>query len=176
MSPQDSRLFLTSDRLRSDDGILHPSADVSSFNFTTFPDPRIARARGSHFRFIHAGYDHVLDTADLRSPQYYSLPYDPLKALAGILAARNPFRSFSSSRDVHAVRAHRLRQPAWRSLSIWLADMRTRTAWAPVEFALLGGDVELHGQKERVMGEWSKDQRRQSRYVHPDCSSLTAGN
>ena len=59
----------------------------------------------------------------------------------------------------------------------WLADMRERTAWAQIRFALLGEDIELYGGKDRPMSVWSQKQRRASRYVHERLGFiLTLGN
>jgi hypothetical protein len=41
------------DRIQMDEVSFPPDGTVS-LNFTTFPDPQLARSTGSHFRFVHA--------------------------------------------------------------------------------------------------------------------------
>jgi hypothetical protein len=105
----------------------------------------------------------MLNATDFSSPRYYPPRYEPWKALPPILPLQTPFMSFSPSHVLHAARTHRLRQPAWRALSNWLVDMRQRTAWAQVQFGLLGGDMELCGRKERALGMWRQNHLRESR-------------
>ncbi|KAL7423944.1 hypothetical protein Q5752_001529 [Cryptotrichosporon argae] len=99
-----------------------------SFNFTTFPDPSLARRSGSRFRFFHTG-------PAVPRPQAYA----PLAAVESILPS---FPALTPHPTVHGVGHHlkeaRLRQPAWATLAHWLADVRERKAWAQVAFGLSG--------------------------------------
>jgi hypothetical protein len=49
-----------------------------------------------------------------------------------------PYTPLTFEHVKHAIKSQRLRQPAWETLASWLADMRERTAWANVEFAIMG--------------------------------------
>ncbi len=153
------------DRLQSDAGEVYPPNEVISFNFTTFPDSRLARASGSHFRFIHARWVAISCSANNSTPHYYPLRYEPLKSLPSIIPLKTPFTTFSPSHVLHSIRSHRLRQPAWRLLSIWLADMRERSGWAQVQFAIFGDDLEMFGRKNRPMGVASSSQWRETRWA-----------
>jgi hypothetical protein len=48
-----SSSLMLADRLKTEHGFFPPN-DAISLNFTTFPDSRLARSTGSHFRFVHA--------------------------------------------------------------------------------------------------------------------------
>ncbi|KAK4686565.1 hypothetical protein P7C73_g3560, partial [Tremellales sp. Uapishka_1] len=128
-------------RLIPDQGAEFPSEDSpsTSLNFTTFPDESLAKLTGSHFRFVHAS-----------SPVYYPLSYS-LDYLPSILPLKTPFVSPSPTHILHSFRTHALRQPAWKTLAVWLEDMRDRTAWAQVVFGIVGR-LEEKGKREKPLG------------------------
>ncbi|RSH92003.1 hypothetical protein EHS25_009374 [Saitozyma podzolica] len=140
-------------RLKTEHGFFPPN-EALSLNFTTFPDSRLARSTGSHFRFVHAA-----------KPRYHLYSYSPLEPFPPLFPVHSPFTTPSPSHIQHRWRAYHLRQPAWRSLADWLEDLRGRVAWAQVKFALVDDELELAGAKSKPLSTASDQHKLRSRQL-----------
>lgn len=94
-------------------------------------------------------------------------PYHPLGAiyptLLPLFPSTAPYITPSPAHLAHSWKADHARQPAYRVLADWLADMRDRSAWAQVQFGFLGEELELAGQRRHALDVDRAADKRRSR-------------
>lgn len=106
-------------------------------------------------------------TDALSAPRSYPYSYAAYDLVKSLLIPLLP----SSARQIvptlshikHRWQEYHNRQPSWRILADWLADMRDRSAWAQVNFGFIGDDIEMAVSKRGPMGILEVDERKRSR-------------